>query len=153
MQKANPICGPPRRIVAAALAILLAAPAAAQWVTFEDHTASRVDADANLVVNDPDEKDYAWGDVDRDGDGLNDDAESLTDDPDCDGIPEIDDPDETDGPCAETTGGAGGSGDVITNPKDEGTTCGCDSNRGGLPVAGWLVALGVVALRRRQSSR
>jgi hypothetical protein len=68
LQKANPICGPPRRIVAAVLALLLAAPAAAQWVTFEDHTASRVSADANLVANDPDEKDYAWGDVDRDGD-------------------------------------------------------------------------------------
>ena len=29
---------------------------------------TRIDAPSNLVVNDPEEKDYAWGDLDQDGD-------------------------------------------------------------------------------------
>ncbi len=40
----------------------------AQWVEFEDQTAQRSDASSALFADDPDEKDYAWGDLDRDGD-------------------------------------------------------------------------------------
>jgi hypothetical protein len=51
---------------------LLAAPAGAQfnrrWVQFENETATRLVSDPALGVSDPEEKDYAWGDVDRDGD-------------------------------------------------------------------------------------
>ena len=56
------------------LAALCAAPAAlGQWVTFEDVTAERIPTagglnDPSLTVNDDEEKDYAWGDVDNDGD-------------------------------------------------------------------------------------
>ena len=39
-----------------------------QFVEFTDETDTRIDAPSNLVVNDPEEKDYAWGDLDRDGD-------------------------------------------------------------------------------------
>jgi hypothetical protein len=54
-------------------AALVAGPAFAQfnvqWVTFQDETATRlVSADPTLGVNDTEEKDYAWGDVDKDGD-------------------------------------------------------------------------------------
>lgn len=38
------------------------------WVEFADETAARLVADPGLGINDPEEKDYAWGDVDRDGD-------------------------------------------------------------------------------------
>ena len=56
------------------LAALCAAPAAlGQWVTFEDVTDLRLPTanglnDPSLTVNDDEEKDYAWGDVDNDGD-------------------------------------------------------------------------------------
>ena len=40
----------------------------AQWVTFQDETASRLSAPASLVASDPQEKDYAWADFDQDGD-------------------------------------------------------------------------------------
>ncbi|MHC5001655.1 MAG: FG-GAP repeat domain-containing protein [Planctomycetota bacterium] len=46
-------------------------PAAAQWVEFVDETATRLPAslnDPSLTTDDPEEKDYAWGDVDGDGD-------------------------------------------------------------------------------------
>ena len=33
-----------------------------------NETDTRIDAPNNLVVNDPEEKDYAWGDLDGDGD-------------------------------------------------------------------------------------
>ena len=39
------------------------APASAAWIEFADETATRF-----LGLGDTDEKDYAWGDVDRDGD-------------------------------------------------------------------------------------
>ncbi len=39
-----------------------------QFVEFTEETDTRIDAPNNLVVNDPEEKDYAWGDLDRDGD-------------------------------------------------------------------------------------
>ena len=40
----------------------------AQWVHFADETDTRLVADPALGVDDTEEKDYAWGDVDRDGD-------------------------------------------------------------------------------------
>ena len=47
---------------------LLATQASAQWVTFNDQTADRFDAAADLSTDDGEEKDYAIGDVDNDGD-------------------------------------------------------------------------------------
>ena len=38
------------------------------WVEFVDETASRLIAEPSLGTEDPEEKDYAWGDVDNDGD-------------------------------------------------------------------------------------
>lgn len=38
------------------------------WVQFSDETAARLVADPSVGVSDPNEKDYAWGDVDQDGD-------------------------------------------------------------------------------------
>ena len=40
----------------------------AQWVSYLDQTSARVNAAAGLVLNDAEEKDYAWGDLDKDGD-------------------------------------------------------------------------------------
>ena len=40
----------------------------AQWVSYLDKTSARVNAAAGLVLSDPEEKDYAWGDLDKDGD-------------------------------------------------------------------------------------
>ncbi len=54
--------------------MLVSAPALGQWVTFADETAARIDTtqDPNsgpgVIVSNPDEKDYAWGDLDNDGD-------------------------------------------------------------------------------------
>ncbi len=45
-----------------------AIPARAQWVRFNDETATRLQSNANVGVSDVEEKDYAWADVDRDGD-------------------------------------------------------------------------------------
>ena len=69
----NPICGPPRRGSFVYLLVLVAVLALtpgllAQWVEFEDETLQRSDASAVLFADDPNEKDYAWGDLDRDGD-------------------------------------------------------------------------------------
>jgi hypothetical protein len=53
-------------------AALVAGPAFAQlnvqWVEFKNETATRLVSDPSLGVNDIEEKDYAWGDVDKDGD-------------------------------------------------------------------------------------
>ncbi|HEY3246493.1 MAG TPA: FG-GAP-like repeat-containing protein [Phycisphaerae bacterium] len=38
------------------------------WVTFTNQTSTRISAAANLSTTDPEEKDYAWGDFDHDGD-------------------------------------------------------------------------------------
>ena len=38
------------------------------WVEFTDETATRLVADPALGASDTEEKDYAWGDVDKDGD-------------------------------------------------------------------------------------
>ncbi|MCH7703116.1 MAG: VCBS repeat-containing protein, partial [Planctomycetes bacterium] len=47
----------------------LAQPAAAQeWVTFENETSTRLVADAAVGSSDTEEKDYAWADIDQDGD-------------------------------------------------------------------------------------
>jgi hypothetical protein len=40
----------------------------AQWVTYSNETATRVSAAPGLVVSDQEEKDYAWADLDHDGD-------------------------------------------------------------------------------------
>ncbi|MFN3243696.1 MAG: FG-GAP-like repeat-containing protein [Planctomycetota bacterium] len=40
----------------------------AQWVTYSNQTNNRVSAAASLVTGDQQEKDYAWGDLDKDGD-------------------------------------------------------------------------------------
>lgn len=51
-----------------AVACLLSAPAAADWVTFENQTSARLVANGSVGVNDTQEKDYAVGDIDNDGD-------------------------------------------------------------------------------------
>ncbi|MCH7721001.1 MAG: VCBS repeat-containing protein, partial [Planctomycetes bacterium] len=51
------------------LGMLLAQPATAQeWVTFEDETSTRLVADPDVGSSDTEEKDYAWADIDQDGD-------------------------------------------------------------------------------------
>ena len=47
-----------------------AAPVLAQgdWVDFTNQTAARLSAASGLGISDPEEKDYAWGDLDQDGD-------------------------------------------------------------------------------------
>ena len=40
----------------------------ADWVQFADETAARISADPSAFQADTNEKDYAWGDVDHDGD-------------------------------------------------------------------------------------
>jgi len=57
-------------LMLAALVVCLAVtPAMAQWdITFSDETATRLSAPSSLALTNPDEKDYAWGDVDQDGD-------------------------------------------------------------------------------------
>ena len=40
----------------------------AQWVQFTDETGARLSVAANLGSGDTDEKDYAWADLDKDGD-------------------------------------------------------------------------------------
>ncbi len=60
------------RMAALACLSLMGAPAWAQfdnrWVEFKNETATRLVSDPALGVSDPEEKDYAWGDVDKDGD-------------------------------------------------------------------------------------
>ena len=56
-------------VLLAPLAVTL--PTKAQWVDLVDETAARMPAYSNdpaLSTNDLEEKDYAWGDVDNDGD-------------------------------------------------------------------------------------
>ena len=50
--------------------VLAVGPRAAQgqFVEYTNETNARIDAPSSLVVNDLEEKDYAWGDLDRDGD-------------------------------------------------------------------------------------
>ena len=51
-----------------ALVLILAPAAHADWVEFVDATAIALNAAPDLVADDLQEKDYAWGDVDMDGD-------------------------------------------------------------------------------------
>ena len=53
-----------------ALALLFSSPALAQpdWVQFTNETGTRLVAGASVGTSDTAEKDYAWGDVDQDGD-------------------------------------------------------------------------------------
>lgn len=46
----------------------VAARAQSGWVEFNDETATRLIADSAVGANDTQEKDYAWGDLDKDGD-------------------------------------------------------------------------------------
>ena len=39
-----------------------------KWVTYANESARRIYATPGLGLQDPEEKDYAWGDVDNDGD-------------------------------------------------------------------------------------
>ncbi len=59
---------PALSLSAAAMLTLSAGVATAQWVEFVDETDTRVTAAAGLVIDDTQEKDYAVGDVDNDGD-------------------------------------------------------------------------------------
>lgn len=40
----------------------------AQWVSYLDQSSTRINAASGLVLTDSEEKDYAWGDLDKDGD-------------------------------------------------------------------------------------
>ena len=51
-----------------AVVLLATSTTPAEWVNFVDQTGSRLDAPNNLVLNDDREKDYAWADIDKDGD-------------------------------------------------------------------------------------
>jgi len=55
-------------ITALVVLTLLDTVALADWVEFVDETATRLLADPALGAGDVEEKDYAWGDVDNDGD-------------------------------------------------------------------------------------
>lgn len=53
----------------AALAVATCAPSlSAQWVSYTNQTATRLNASAALVASDQQEKDYNWADLDQDGD-------------------------------------------------------------------------------------
>ena len=55
--------------LASAVAVgLLASSAHAQWATYEQETSSRLIAAGAVGANDTEEKDYAFGDFDQDGD-------------------------------------------------------------------------------------
>lgn len=55
-------------LIVACLLILIASPASAQWADFNDETSARLVAPASLGSSDTQEKDYAWADLDQDGD-------------------------------------------------------------------------------------
>ena len=56
-------------ISALAIVLALASPAAsAQWLEFVDESETRISAAPELGLADTTEKDYAWGDLDKDGD-------------------------------------------------------------------------------------
>jgi len=66
--KVRPASRVSRGLALAVLVLASSAPALAQWVSFNDETATRLVADPALGSLDTEEKDYAWGDVDKDGD-------------------------------------------------------------------------------------
>jgi len=47
---------------------LFSGPVFAQWIEFTEETVSRLSGPAATLLNDVEEKDYAWGDIDKDGD-------------------------------------------------------------------------------------
>ena len=55
-------------LVVALSAVAQAPAGTSDWVQFTNETATRLVADPSLGAADPQEKDYAWGDVDNDGD-------------------------------------------------------------------------------------
>lgn len=55
-------------VVALTAALWVTTANAQQWVEFVDQTATRLVAQPTLGASDEEEKDYAWGDVDQDGD-------------------------------------------------------------------------------------
>jgi hypothetical protein len=55
-------------MAAGCAAMLMPTASAQSWVTFSNETASRLVADPAVGAIDTDEKDYAWGDFDHDGD-------------------------------------------------------------------------------------
>ncbi len=56
-------------LVTVSLAAAAAAPGLrAQWVSYSNQTSTRINASSTLVTGDQQEKDYAWGDLDKDGD-------------------------------------------------------------------------------------
>ena len=50
------------------LVVALTPGVSAQWVKFQEQTSQRSDVAPLLFAGDPEEKDYAWGDLDNDGD-------------------------------------------------------------------------------------
>ena len=57
------------QVSAALFAFVFSAPSlAGDWIQFVNETQTRLIADASVGAQDTKEKDYAWGDVDRDGD-------------------------------------------------------------------------------------
>lgn len=57
-----------RSVFALAFCLLIAGTATAQWVDFANETSLRLSASNSLGAGDTQEKDYAWADVDSDGD-------------------------------------------------------------------------------------
>ena len=58
-----------RLVAAASIGLIITTNASAQnWVQFSHQTPTRLAAASGLALNDPEQKAYAWGDVDRDGD-------------------------------------------------------------------------------------
>ncbi|NRA95421.1 MAG: VCBS repeat-containing protein, partial [Planctomycetes bacterium] len=57
-----------RSVLALAVCFLVAGNASAQWVDFANETSIRLSATSSLGSNDVQEKDYAWDDIDQDGD-------------------------------------------------------------------------------------
>jgi hypothetical protein len=58
----------PLRPLAVTLALLLIPVVSKGWVKFQDETATRLVAAPEVGVEDVEEKSFAWGDVDKDGD-------------------------------------------------------------------------------------
>lgn len=57
-----------RSVLTLAVCLLVATSASAQWVTFANETSIRLSATPSLGSGDVQEKDYAWDDIDQDGD-------------------------------------------------------------------------------------
>ena len=55
-------------VLLACVAAVVTGAHATVWVEFADETATRLAGDPDLTTSDSEEKDYAWGDVDMDGD-------------------------------------------------------------------------------------